>query len=127
MLNERMERLIWICKYINAPNWLLEELKEPKDKFSFRIRPAINGKKKIFRVIRIQYCNPHPTGARPFKGGIRFHPDVTEELLETLAFDMTKKCAIADLPFCGAKGGSPFDPAELTEYEQRDFTEKMTD
>ncbi len=127
MFNEKLDRLWWVCKYINAPDWLFEELKEPKDKFSFRIRSTVNGKKKIFRVVRIQYCNPHPTGARPFKGGIRFHPGVTEELLEALAFDMVKKCALADLPFGGAKGGIAIDPSQYSELELRDITERMTE
>lgn len=127
MLNEKLDRLAWVCRYINAPDWLFEELKEPKDKFSFRIRPTISEEKKILRVIRIQYCNPHPTGARPFKGGIRFHPGVTEELLEALAFDMVKKCALADLPFGGAKGGIAIDPTKYSKIELRDIVERMTE
>src|SRR3989338_231627 len=124
---EKLDRLAWICRYINAPDWLFEELSKPKDIFNFRIRPIINGKKNnSIRVIRVEHCNPHQTGARPFKGGIRFHPGVTVELLEALAFDMTKKCALADLPFGGAKGGIAIDPAEYSELELRDIVEKMT-
>src|SRR3989338_4135901 len=99
MMKNRLDRLEWICRYINAPDWLFDELRAPKDKFTFRVLTTVKGQKKRLTVTRIQYCNPHPTGARPFKGGIRFHPDVTEELLEALAFDMVKKCALADLPF----------------------------
>lgn len=128
MRKDRLERLEWVCKYINAPDWLFDELKEPKETSAkFRILTTINGKLKRIRVIRIHYCNPHSTGARPYKGGIRFHPDVTEELLEALAFDMTKKCALADLPFGGAKGGAPIDPTQLSESELRTITEKMTE
>ena len=125
---DKLERLAWVCRYINAPDWLFEELSQPKDIFNFRIRPIINGKKNnSIRVIRVEHCNPHQTGARPFKGGIRFHPGVTLELLEALAFDMTKKCALAELPFGGAKGGIAIDPADYSELELRDIVEKMTE
>lgn len=125
---EKLDRLAWICRTINAPDWLFEELSQPKDIFNFRIRPIIKGKKSnTIRVMRVEHCNPHQTGARPFKGGIRFHPGVTVELLEALAFDMTKKCALADLPFGGAKGGIAIDPADYSELELRDIVEKMTE
>src|SRR3989338_4535229 len=125
---DKLERLALGCRYINAPDWLFEELSQPKDIFNFRIRPIINGKKNnSIRVIRVEHCNPHQTGARPFKGGIRFHPGVTVELLEALAFDMTKKCALADLPFGGARGGIAIDPSRYSELELRDITEKMTE
>ncbi|MDP3697064.1 MAG: Glu/Leu/Phe/Val dehydrogenase [Candidatus Taylorbacteria bacterium] len=125
---EKLDRLAWICNLIDAPNWLFSELSEPKDRFDFRIRPILNGKKEnTLRVIRVEHCNPHSTGARPFKGGIRFHPGVTTELMERLAFDMTKKCALADLPFGGAKGGIAIDPSLYSELELRDITEKMAE
>jgi len=88
---DKLDRLDWACRYINAPDWLFNELREPRDRFDFRIRPIIAGKKENnMRVIRVEHCNPHSTGARPLKGGIRFHPGVTMELMEALALDMTK-------------------------------------
>src|SRR3989338_9262651 len=125
---EKLDRLAWICRYINAPDWLFEELSQPKDIFNFRIRPIINGKKNnSIRVIRVEHCNPHSTGARPFKGGIRFHPGVTMEIMEALALDMTKKCALADLPFGGAKGGIAIDPFKYSTLELRSITELMAE
>lgn len=125
---DKIARLEQICKFINAPDWLFAELCQPKDRFDFRIRPIINGiKTNNLRVIRVEHCNPHSTGARPFKGGIRFHPGVTMELMEALALDMTKKCALADLPFGGAKGGIAIDPFKYSALELRHITELMTE
>src|SRR3989344_5255744 len=125
---DKVIRLEEICKFINAPDWLFTELCQPKDRFDFRIRPIIAGKKENnMRVIRVEHCNPHSTGARPFKGGIRFHPGVTMELMEALALDMTKKCALADLPFGGAKGGIAIDPSQYSTLELRNITELMAE
>lgn len=124
---DKLDRLDWACRNINAPDWLFDELRGPKDKFNFRIRVTVNGEKKMFTGIRVQYCNPHPTGARPFKGGIRYHPSATEELMEVLGFDMTKKCALAELPFGGAKGCLILDPSKLSVHELRESTERFTE
>ncbi|OGM98228.1 MAG: hypothetical protein A2817_03640, partial [Candidatus Yanofskybacteria bacterium RIFCSPHIGHO2_01_FULL_39_8b] len=122
---DKLERLQWVCGYLKAPEWLFEELKGPKKVVKFKIRPIINGNRQTFEVIRVHYCNPHSTGARPYKGGIRYHPDVTVELMEVLGFDMTKKCALADLPFGGAKGGVIFNPTQHTPIGKRIITENM--
>lgn len=125
---DKLKRLEQICRFINAPDWLFTELNQPKDRYDFRIRPTINGQKtNDLRVIRVEHCNPHSTGARPFKGGIRFHPDVSMELMEALALDMTKKCALAELPFGGAKGGIAIDPSKYSTFELRHITELMTE
>lgn len=122
---DKLTRLEWICRQIDAPDWLFEELKGPKKAVIFKIRPIIRGSRQTLEVIRVQYCNPHSTGVRPYKGGIRFHPSVTVELMEVLGFDMTKKCALAELPFGGAKGGAIFDPEKYTLLEKRAITESI--
>jgi glutamate dehydrogenase (NAD(P)+) len=126
---DELEKLLWACEYIKAPGWLFNELSSPKRVITFKIRPIIKGKKETLQVIRVQYCNPHSTGFRPYKGGIRFHPGVTKDLLMILAFDMTKKCALADLPFGGAKGGIAINPADYksdSDVELIEIVEKMT-
>jgi glutamate dehydrogenase (NAD(P)+) len=55
----------------------------------------------------------------PGKGGIRLHPDVTEDEVRGLASWMTWKCALADIPFGGAKGGVACDPKQLTKNDIR--------
>lgn len=123
---DKLERLDWVCRYLNAPDWLFEELRGPKDIFKFKIRQTIGGKIKRLEVMRVQYCNPYVTGINPFKGGLRYHQDVTEDLLIRLAFDMTKKCALNDLRFGGAKGGIAIDPSVYSKLDLRSITEEMT-
>jgi glutamate dehydrogenase (NAD(P)+) len=61
----------------------------------------------------------------PGKGGIRYHPDVNAEGVRALASWMTWKCAVADIPFGGAKGGIICDPKKLTRNELRRITRRF--
>ena len=68
----------------------------------------VSGKK--YPAFRVQFNNARG----PYKGGIRFHPDVDEEEVTDLAFWMTLKTAVADLPLGGGKGGVQVNPKELS-------------
>ena len=69
-----------------------------------------NGDIRLFKGFRVQ----HSIVRGPAKGGIRFHPDVTVDEVKALAFWMTYKCAVVNVPFGGGKGGIIVDPAELS-------------
>jgi len=86
----------------------------PKRSFTFSF-PVImdDGTTKIFTGYRIQFNNARG----PTKGGIRFHPEVDLEEIKTLSFLMTLKCAVAGLPFGGAKGGIVVDPKKISKGE----------
>lgn len=72
-----------------------------------------SGKLEVFSGYRVQH-----NGARgPYKGGIRFHPDVDLDEIRALAALMTWKCALVDVPFGGAKGGVHCDPTRMSEGE----------
>src|SRR3989344_8096595 len=72
-----------------------------------------DGKVKIFPAYRVQYNDARG----PTKGGIRFHPNADLEEVKELAFLMTLKCAVVDLPLGGAKGAITVDPKKLSEAE----------
>lgn len=73
-----------------------------------------NGKEQLFKGYRIQHNNI----LGPYKGGIRFHPDVNEDEVSALATWMTIKCAVQNIPYGGGKGGIQFDPSL---YSQEDI------
>jgi len=73
----------------------------------------IKGKVLGYRAFRVQYNNARG----PFKGGIRFHPNVNEDEMKALAFWMTVKCAVVGIPFGGSKGGVAVDTSGLSREE----------
>ena len=81
-----------------------------------------NGRTKVFTGFRCQYNN----AKGPTKGGVRYHPDVSEEEIVALAAWMTWKCALLDLPYGGAKGGIICDPTKLSESELERMTRRYT-
>ncbi|HBP37452.1 MAG TPA: glutamate dehydrogenase [Clostridiales bacterium] len=81
-----------------------------------------NGTVKVFKGYRIQ----HSSTRGPCKGGIRFHPDVDENEVRALAFWMSLKCAVVDIPYGGAKGGVTVDPAKLSKGELERMTRRYT-
>lgn len=68
---------------------------------------------KTFPAWRAQ----HNSSLGPYKGGIRFHPGVTESEIKALSLWMSLKCSVAGLPLGGAKGGVAIDPKKLTQSE----------
>ncbi len=79
-----------------------------------------NGELEVYTGYRVQY-----NFARgPAKGGIRFHPGVTLDEVTALAFWMTWKCAVVDLPFGGGKGGVTCDPSTLSRGELERITRR---
>jgi glutamate dehydrogenase/leucine dehydrogenase len=80
-----------------------------------------NGSIQTFHGFRVLHNN----SLGPGKGGIRYHPDVDLNEVTSLAFLMTWKCALMDLPFGGAKGGVVCNPKELSEVDLRHITRRF--
>jgi glutamate dehydrogenase/leucine dehydrogenase len=74
----------------------------------------------VFNGIRVQHWDVKG----PFKGGIRYHPSVTLDDVTALAMWMTWKCAIADLPYGGAKGGICCNPKKMSQGELERLTRR---
>lgn len=72
------------------------------------------------------YRIQHNAARGPYKGGIRYHPDVNEDEVRALASLMTWKNALVDIPFGGAKGGITVDPRQLSPRELQDLTRSFT-
>ena len=81
-----------------------------------------DGTIKVFGGYRVQ----HNQTLGPYKGGIRFHPDVDMGEVAALAMNMTWKCGLAELPFGGAKGGVSVDPRKLSQGELERLTRRYT-
>jgi glutamate dehydrogenase (NAD(P)+) len=79
-----------------------------------------NGQFEVYTGYRVQYS----FARGPAKGGIRFHPGVTLDEVTALAFWMTWKCAVVDLPFGGGKGGVTCDPTKLSQGELERITRR---
>jgi glutamate dehydrogenase (NAD(P)+) len=79
-----------------------------------------NGEIKVYTGFRSQ----HNSARGPYKGGIRYHPQVTVDEVKALSMWMTWKCAIANIPYGGGKGGIICNPKELSENEVERITRR---
>ncbi|WP_026906579.1 Glu/Leu/Phe/Val family dehydrogenase [Paucisalibacillus globulus] len=96
---------------LGYPDEVYELLKEPLRMMTVRIPIRMDdGSTKIFTGYRAQ----HNDAVGPTKGGIRFHPDVTENEVKALSIWMSLKAGIVDLPYGGGKGGIICDPREMS-------------
>ena len=92
-----------------------EILRWPAREYKFEIPLRMDdGSLRLFFGYRVQ----HNDARGPNKGGIRFHPAETLDTVRALAMWMTWKCAVADIPLGGGKGGIPVDPSTLTVSEK---------
>ena len=93
---------------------MFELLKEPLRMLEVRIPIKMDdGKVKVYTGYRAQ----HNDAVGPTKGGVRFHPEVSEDEMKALSMWMTLKCGIVDLPYGGAKGGIICDPRQMSMNE----------
>ncbi len=108
------QRLESALKYISMSEDAIEYLKYPKGSLTVSIPVRMdNGSLRIFQGYRVRYDDTRG----PTKGGVRYHPNVSLEEVQSLAFWMTFKCAVLNLPFGGAKGGISLNPKELSRME----------
>ncbi|NKJ95323.1 glutamate dehydrogenase [Rhizobium leguminosarum bv. viciae] len=114
MLQQALTRFFDAAKHLNIDPTILERWEFPLETTHARLTIRMDdGSLKSFRAWRSR--NDDTRG--PTKGGIRYHQSVTADEVETLAFLMTIKCAVVNLPFGGGKGGVQIDPLSLSRTE----------
>ena len=98
-------------------------LSQPKSELMIHFPVKMDdGTYKLFKGYRIQHNNL----LGPYKGGMRFAPDVSLDEVKGLAMLMTLKCALAKLPLGGAKGGIKYNPQEHSLWENQRITRRFT-
>ncbi|WP_311420005.1 Glu/Leu/Phe/Val family dehydrogenase [Kingella denitrificans] len=102
------------CDRLNADPAVYEILKNPQRalEVSFPVK-LDNGTVKTFTGYRSQHNN----AVGPYKGGVRFHPNVNLDEVKALSIWMTIKCCVAGIPYGGGKGGITLDPRDYSEAE----------
>ena len=99
-------------------NGILERFIEPERAVKFRVCWVDDeGKTQVHRGYRIQFNS----AIGPYKGGLRFHPTVTESVVKFLGFEQILKNSLTTLPMGGGKGGSDFDPKGKSDAEVMRF------
>ena len=107
-----------VAKMLKLDSGVSEVLRWPMREYSFRIPVRLDdGSLKVFQGFRVQ----HNDARGPNKGGIRFHPAETMDTVRALATWMTWKCAVADIPLGGGKGGIIVDPSTLSVGEKEEL------
>jgi glutamate dehydrogenase (NADP+) len=101
---------------------VLERISEPERLISFRV-PWVDDKGSIHinRGFRVQFNS----ALGPYKGGLRFHPSVSESIIKFLGFEQIFKNALTGQPIGGGKGGSDFDPKGKSDMEIMRFTQSF--
>ena len=101
---------------------IINRMITPDMSISFRISLALdNGQVKAFEGFRVQFNDDRG----PYKGGVRFHPQVDLDEVKALAFWMYLKTAVVDIPYGGAKGGIRVDYKALSDAEKERLTKKF--
>lgn len=108
--------------HLQYPEKLKKMLLAPEREVSVELEVLKDdGEVDIYKAYRVQHCNSRG----PYKGGLRFHPQVDLDDVRSLASLMTWKTAVMDIPFGGAKGGITVDPKTLSERELEHLTRKL--
>ncbi|MDD9965242.1 MAG: Glu/Leu/Phe/Val dehydrogenase [Myxococcales bacterium] len=114
LFEQALQRLDSAAAVADVDPEAVQRLRHPKQVLQVSIPVRMdNGTLRVFQGFRVQ----HDDTRGPTKGGIRFHPNVTQAEVQALAFWMTFKCAVVGIPFGGGKGGVVVDPKALSKLE----------
>jgi glutamate dehydrogenase (NADP+) len=119
IFSETKKSILSISKKFKLDQAAVKEFLEPDRIVEVKIPIMVEaGEHEVYKGFRSQQNN----NLGPYKGGIRFHPNVTKEEVMTLSLWMSLKCAVVDLPYGGGKGGIIVNPKSLSERELEDLS-----
>jgi glutamate dehydrogenase (NAD(P)+) len=123
LYRQTVSSMLQAADLMNLPNRLKLILAQPKNEImvNFPVRMD-DGEFRLFKGYRVQHNN----ALGPYKGGLRFHPDVHLDDVKSLAFLMTMKCSLVGVPFGGGKGGIKVDPYKHTRTEMERIVRRFT-
>ncbi|MBP6041711.1 Glu/Leu/Phe/Val dehydrogenase [Candidatus Saccharibacteria bacterium] len=122
MLDNAQKIIRDAAKSLDLDHDLIEQIITPNTVIKFAVPISKDdGTTELATGCRVQ----HNDSRGPYKGGMRFHPSVTEQEVTALATLMSIKCAVIDLPYGGGKGGVNVDPRKLSESELRSVTDNF--
>jgi glutamate dehydrogenase (NAD(P)+) len=111
------------AELLDLPHQLKLIISQPKNELMFHCPTLMDdGTWRLIKGYRVQHNNV----LGPYKGGIRYHGEVKLDEVKTLALLMTMKCALARLPYGGAKGAVKIDPRSLSPKELERVTRRLT-
>jgi glutamate dehydrogenase (NAD(P)+) len=117
-------QLVDAAAYLDIDPNIVERLKHPTKVQEVTVPVELDdGTVEVFTGYRAQ----HDSVRGPYKGGLRYQPEVTRDECVGLSMWMTWKCAVMDLPFGGAKGGIAVDPKRLSEGERERLTRRFAE
>ena len=116
-----VQQLDEASKLIKLDDGMRQILANPKRVLTVSLPVKMdNNEIKVFTGFRSQ----HNDARGPYKGGIRYHPQVSIDEVKALSMWMTWKCAVADIPYGGGKGGIICNPKEMSEDELERLTRR---
>lgn len=121
-LESSLAQLEEAAQFLDLDEGLLQIFRTPKRSLTVSIPTQMDdGSLRVFQGYRVH----HSIARGPAKGGLRYHPDVTREEVHALAMWMTWKCALANIPYGGAKGGVACTPGDLSIGELERMTRRF--
>lgn len=117
--DDAISKLNEVCSFLKVGCSVKDILEKPQRIVRLAVPVKMDsGEVRVFDAFRVQHSNARG----PYKGGIRYHQDVDMNEVKALAFWMTMKCAVVNIPMGGGKGGIIVDPRELSEGELERLT-----
>ncbi len=120
---QTINSVLQAAQIVGLPDQLHLILAQPKNEVMVHFPVLMDdGSYRLFKGYRVQHNN----ALGPYKGGIRYHPDVSLDHVKSLAALMTMKCALSRLPYGGAKGAVRVDPRAHSSNEIMRMTRRFT-